>query len=127
MASEADRIIGLYQRHATDWDRERGRWLFEKTWLDRFLTLLPLNPSILDIGCGAGEPISRYFIEQGCHVTGIDSSSALIGMCQERFPDQDWIGASTAFWRWIASSTYARKTNAGCSLSSAGMPEREQP
>jgi len=52
---------------------------------------LPPNPSILDIGCGSGEPIARYFIEKGCDVTGIDSASALIDMCNERFPDQDWI------------------------------------
>jgi SAM-dependent methyltransferase len=93
MASEAERIIGLYQRHAVDWDRERGRDLFEKPWLDHFLALLPQNASILDIGCGAGEPIARYLIERGCRVTGIDSSPALIGMCKDRSLDQEWIVA----------------------------------
>ena len=93
MASEAERIIGLYERHAEEWDRERGRSLFEKAWLDRFLALLPQRASILDIGCGSAEPIARYLIEKGCEVTGIDSSPALIGMCKERFPDQDWIVA----------------------------------
>jgi SAM-dependent methyltransferase len=93
MSSESEQIVSLYQRHATDWDRERGRSLVEKAWLDQFLALLPPNPSILDIGCGAGEPIARYLIEKGCHVTGIDLSSALIGMCKERFPDQEWIVA----------------------------------
>ena len=48
--------------------------------------------SIFDIGCGSAEPISRYFIEKGYKVTGIDSSPALIGMCKSRFPDQEWIG-----------------------------------
>ncbi len=91
MASEAERIVGLYQRHANDWDRERGRCLIEKPWLDRFLALIPQNASILDIGCGSAEPIARYLIERGCHVTGIDSSSALIDICKGRFPDQDWI------------------------------------
>jgi SAM-dependent methyltransferase len=47
--------------------------------------------SVLDIGCGAAEPIARYLIEKGYHVTGIDSSPALIGMCKDRFPDQEWI------------------------------------
>jgi SAM-dependent methyltransferase len=61
----------LYQRHAADWDKERGRSLFEKPWLDRFLALLPPSASVLDIGCGAGEPTARYFIERGCHVTAI--------------------------------------------------------
>jgi SAM-dependent methyltransferase len=93
MASEAERIISLYQRHAIGWDRERGRTLFEKAWLDQFLALLPQNPSILDIGCGSGEPIAGYLIEKGCDVTGVDLSSAMIGMCKERFPDDDWIVA----------------------------------
>lgn len=90
MASEAERIIGLYERHSEEWDRERGRSLLEKGWLDRFLALLPIKASILDIGCGSAEPIARYLIETGCDVTGIDSSQRLIGMCKDRYPDQDW-------------------------------------
>jgi SAM-dependent methyltransferase len=93
MASEAERIIGLYERHAEDWDRDRGRDLFEKPWLDRFLALLPQRASVLDIGCGSAEPIDRYLIERGCQVTGIDSSPAHISICKDRFPDQDWIVA----------------------------------
>src|SRR5947209_13330424 len=93
MASETERIIGLYERHAEEWDKERGRDLFEKPWLDRFLARLPQKASILDIGCGAGEPIARYLIERGCQVTGIDSSPALIDMCEDRFPDQEWLVA----------------------------------
>ena len=93
MSSPSERIISLYQRHAVDWDRERGRSLFEKDWLDRFLALLPPRASILDIGCGSAEPIARYFIQKGCDVTGVDSSPPLIGMCKDRFPDQDWIVA----------------------------------
>ena len=91
MPSEADRIINLYQQHADDWDRERSRNLLEKPWLDRFLALLPPQASILDIGCGSAEPIARYFIEKGCHVTGADSSPAFIRMCNDRFPNQEWI------------------------------------
>lgn len=91
MNSDAERIIGLYQRHAGSFDRERGRNLFEKPWLDRFLALLQPGAFILDIGCGSGEPIARYFIEQGGHVTGVDSSPALIDLCRSRFPDQSWI------------------------------------
>jgi SAM-dependent methyltransferase len=93
MSPQAEQIISLYQRYAIAWDRERGRCLVEKAWLDRLLTLLPLNASILDIGCGSAEPIARYFVEKGHNVTGIDSSPSLIGMCKDRFPDQDWIVA----------------------------------
>ena len=92
--SEAERIIGLYQRHADAWDKDRSRGgLYEKPWLDRFLALLPPQPSILDIGCGSAEPSAHYFIDQGCAVAGIDSSPALISMCKKRFPGQTWFVA----------------------------------
>jgi SAM-dependent methyltransferase len=93
MASEAERIISLYERHANDWNRERGRDLFEQPWLARFMNLLPPGASILDIGCGSAEPIARYFIDKGCEMTGVDSSPTLIGICKSRFPEQDWIVA----------------------------------
>lgn len=93
MSTDADRIINLYQRHAAAWDRNRGRSLFEKPWLDRLLALVPPSASILDLGCGAGEPIARYLIEQGYAVTGVDSSSPLIDLCRTRFPAHTWLVA----------------------------------
>jgi len=93
MNSEADNITALYERHAKDWDTDRGTNLLEKSWLDRFLKRLPRAGSILDIGCGSGRPISRYLIEQGFEVTGVDSSPTLIDICRGRFPIQRWIVA----------------------------------
>ena len=86
-----ERVPGLYEDNATAWDRQRGTDLIEKLWLDRFLNLLPRKPSILDAGCGSGEPIDRYLIERGASVTGVDSSPSLIAICRERFRDQEWI------------------------------------
>ncbi len=82
--------MSLYQRHASDWDKERERGLYEKVWLDRLLALIPVGASVLDVGCGSGEPIARYFVEKGCGVTGVDSSAALIGICKARFPTLNW-------------------------------------
>ena len=93
MCDDAGRIIDLYERHAQHWDRNRSRNLFERPWLARFLALLPAGGSVLDIGCGSGEPISRHFIEAGYTLTGVDSSPAMIGFCQARFPDETWIMA----------------------------------
>lgn len=92
-ASPADRIIDLYQRHADAWARDRGKQLFEKPWLDRFLAPLPAGARILDIGCGSAEPIGRYFIENGCSVTGVDAAPALIDLCRGRYPAGEWIVA----------------------------------
>lgn len=88
--SDADLIPSLYERHAVAWDSARGRGLMEREWLDRFLAELGKDAHILDIGCGSGEPIARYLIEQGCRVTGIDSAPSLIALCRQRFPGHEW-------------------------------------
>jgi SAM-dependent methyltransferase len=90
MSSEADRITGLYQRHALSFDQDRSRALHERHWLDRFRGFIPQGGSVLDLGCGSGEPIARYLIENGHSVTGIDSSPSLIGLCEKRFPEHCW-------------------------------------
>jgi 2-polyprenyl-3-methyl-5-hydroxy-6-metoxy-1,4-benzoquinol methylase len=83
-------IIDLYERHARDFDRDRGRSLLERAWLDRFLSHVRPSGVVLDIGCGMAEPIARHIIEAGFAITGIDSSDSLIGMCRVRFPDCQW-------------------------------------
>jgi SAM-dependent methyltransferase len=93
MKSAAENIIDLYQRHAEAWTRLRGNKLFEGPWLDRLLALMPRGGAILDLGCGSGEPIGRYFIEQGCEVVGVDAAPALVEICRGRFPDQEWVVA----------------------------------
>lgn len=40
----------------------------------RFLRLLDENASILDFGCGSGRD-TKYFLEQGYHVTATDGSA----------------------------------------------------
>lgn len=87
------RIVNLYERHARAFDRERGKNLFERSWLDRFCAVTGAAASILDIGCGSGEPIARYLIEAGHQVTGADSSETMIALCRERFPAQSWMVA----------------------------------
>lgn len=84
-------IIDLYERHAHAFDADRGKSLFEQGWLDRFRAATGAEATILDLGCGSGEPIASYFIDSGHRVTGVDSSRTLIELCATRFPDQDWI------------------------------------
>ncbi|MBN8911570.1 MAG: methyltransferase domain-containing protein [Rhizobiales bacterium] len=91
MHPSSAQIIDLYERHAQAWDRERGRSLFERTWLDRFQAVTGPGVSLLDLGCGSGEPIARHLIACGHRLTGVDSAPSLIGLCRRRFPDHDWI------------------------------------
>ncbi len=90
MTSKSD-VWPLYQRHAAQFDAKRGRNLFERGWLDLMLSHLPPAATVLDLGCGMGEPIARYLIETGCRVTGVDAAPALIALCRHRFPEHSWI------------------------------------
>jgi SAM-dependent methyltransferase len=93
MTNPADRIIDLYQRRAREWDEARGRSLFERGWLDRFTAVLPAGGTVLDIGCGSGEPIAHHLIDQQFEVTGVDSAPAMISLCRSRFPSGTWLVA----------------------------------
>lgn len=90
MASAAEGIIDLYSRRAAEFDADRGRGLSERPWLDAFLAHVPPTGTILDLGCGSGEPIAAYIIAQGRRLTGVDASPGLIDLCRTRFPEQDW-------------------------------------
>lgn len=83
-------VSDLYERHARDYDRDRGRSLQERAWLDRFLTHVRPAGTVLDAGCGMGEPIARYLIESGYAVVGVDSSPSLIALARARFPAAEW-------------------------------------
>lgn len=87
----SERIVGLYQDHAAAWDAQRGRELFERPWMERFAALIEPGAEVLDLGCGSGEPIARWLLEQCFAVTGVDSASALIDLCRARFPAAEWI------------------------------------
>ncbi len=88
MNTAAERIIGIYQRHAGAWvsARLREESFYERRWLDLFCSLIPQNGSVLDLGCGAGAPIAKYISEYGYSITGVDSSPAMVSMFQSRLP-----------------------------------------
>lgn len=84
-------ICALYDRIAGWFDGARDTSLFEKTVLDTVAARLPEGGAVLDLGCGTGEPVARYFIERGFAVTGIDGAPAMIDFCKQRFPAHEWL------------------------------------
>jgi SAM-dependent methyltransferase len=89
--AEDGNIIALYERHALAFDELRGKNLFEKPWLDRFTSLLPADGTVLDLGCGSGEPIAADLASRGFRMTGVDSSQTMIDLCRQRLPEHQWI------------------------------------
>lgn len=65
-----------------------GRHLFNTApILADFADDLPVGGRILDVGCGAGEPVARYFVDRGDTVTGIDVSERMLTLARRQVPE----------------------------------------
>lgn len=84
-------ILDLYQRHAEAFYQQRSRTLFEQRWLDKLLAAMGMTGKMLDLGCGNGQPIADYFIQQGCALTGVDGAPAMLTRARARLPEQRWL------------------------------------
>lgn len=83
----------VYDELATTY--EAGRGAFDTTPVfDALYRRLPEGGGhLLDLGCGAGEPIARLFIERGWRVTGVDFSPAMLGLAARLVPEMTRIQA----------------------------------
>jgi len=52
-------------------------------YLEKLTKLLKPNSKILDLGCGAGKPIDKFFIEKDHRIIGIDISEKQIELAQK--------------------------------------------
>jgi len=86
MANNKDAVYKTYEKIADWMDEHRSRTLFEKPYLDRTIAYLEPNATILDLGCGTGEPIGQYFVDAGFQVTGVDGSNKMLEIAKSRCP-----------------------------------------
>ena len=80
----------VYEKNAAGYDRNRARAFFEARWLSRFADSIPHGARVLDLGCGAGEPIAAWLMGEGFHLTGVDFSDAMLEIARSRWPNGDW-------------------------------------
>lgn len=59
-------------------------------YLDRLLRMLPDGSDVLELGCGAGEPVARRLSERH-RVTGVDLSPEQISRARTSVPDADFL------------------------------------
>ena len=75
-----------YDCVAGDYHRQRELHS-EQALLEQFAALLPPAGQVLDIGCGAGVPIAKFFSDRGYAVVGIDLSQAMLDLAKANVPD----------------------------------------
>lgn len=90
MQDLAARTGAIYERNAARFDADRSKRLHERAWLDRFLDLVRPGGPVLDLGCGAGDPIAAHVAGTGRPVTGLDIAEAMLALARSRCPDGDW-------------------------------------
>ena len=59
------------------------------SYVDRLLDGLPPRATVLDLGCGTGNPIARHIIDRGFHVVGGDQSQKMLAIAQRVIPEAD--------------------------------------
>jgi ubiquinone/menaquinone biosynthesis C-methylase UbiE len=91
MKSDKDDVYKSYEKIADWMDEHRSRELFEKPYLDRVIAYLQPGATVLDLGCGTGEPIGQYFIDAGFKVIGVDGSSKMLEIAKSRCPNTRFI------------------------------------
>jgi SAM-dependent methyltransferase len=63
-----------------------------RRWLARALELIPVGSDVLDLGCGAGVPMTRA-LAAGRHVTGVDISARQVELARAAVPEATFIRA----------------------------------
>ena len=84
---EKDQVYKSYNKIADWYTQHRSQELFEQPYLDLIINNLNTEAEVLDLGCGTGEPIARYFSGKGFKVTGVDGSQKLIDIARSKLPD----------------------------------------
>ena len=79
-------LVTVYARHAASFDRGRTGSSMELPYLERAASLAPPPGKVLDVGCGSGEPIARWFVERGYEVTGVDAVEEMLAIASARLP-----------------------------------------
>ncbi|WP_327721754.1 class I SAM-dependent methyltransferase [Streptomyces sp. NBC_00490] len=83
---------------------------------------VPAGGTVLDVGCGSGEPVARTLAAAGYRITGIDISEVQVRRARERVPHADFIPDATA-----ACFDDASFDAVVCLFALIHIPQAEQP
>ena len=77
----------IYDAFAKTYEENRGQFDMSDV-LDGFYSTLDLeNGKLLDLGCGACEPVARYFTDHNWSVVGVDFSERMIELASKYVPE----------------------------------------
>jgi len=90
MVEKEEIVEESYDKIAEEYHISKGIFDNEKE-LKEFASLLPKKAKILDVGCGAGVPVTKFLINAGFEVTGIDLSEKMLKLAREHVPKAKFV------------------------------------
>ena len=83
----------IYDGFAETYEKNRGLFDMTKVLASFYGRLHVKKGRLLDLGCGAGEPFPRFFIDRGWIVTGVDFSERMLELASKYIPEMQTIHA----------------------------------
>ena len=88
---ERKNVYKVYNKIANWFSENRYTGLLEKNYLDNLIERIPVEGTVLDLGCGTGKPILEYLLSKNLNVTGVDASSEMLKIAKTNFPSTEFI------------------------------------
>ncbi len=87
-------LSDIYNEFAEDYENNRGAFNISEI-LNKFYTLVNTSKgALLDLGCGAGEPVAKYYIDKQWSAVGVDFSSRMLEMANKFVPKMETINGN---------------------------------
>ena len=83
----------IYDGFAETYEENRGLFDMTEVFNSFYARLEVKKGRLLDLGCGAGEPFARFFIDRGWTVTGVDFSERMLELASKYVPEMQTIHA----------------------------------
>lgn len=86
MTDKSKLAVSTYNKIADIYTQQYFNDLSEASYIDKFLEKLTPGAKVLDVGCGPGQ-FTQYMMNKGFSVKGIDFSTEMLTIAQEKVPN----------------------------------------
>jgi len=84
--------LDSYNAIAEQWEHHRVQLSrLEAQVLPLLIEGLAPNSTLLDLGCGTGQPVAAFFADMGFRIVGVDQSPAMLALAKRRLPAHQWL------------------------------------
>ncbi len=87
---ESKIVSSGYTKIAEKYQKQRNLY-DNKSLLLKFTKLMPKNSRVIDLGCGAAIPVTRFLSDKGFKMTGMDFSEGMLKLARRNVPNARFI------------------------------------